>query len=415
MHALLLSLLILAGPAPAAAPVPASAAARAVDLAALRAEYADALARWERAGADRRTHPAIELLPRFEAAGETEPEALLWVLDHLREARLSASRRRAKAGEIFSRLLAPEVGAGLRVDALLKLGELARSVDADEAPGWLAPLADDPDAEVRAAVLYARAELVGDGGRSRDEERLAEAAALLDRLLAEHAGTRGARAAGAARFSLLRNEIARAQQDYYRELRAEGRELDEAALGGDPARAAWKQVEALAQAGVADALLYQVQHAQYSGAEDVDALRSRIVARLVEEHAGDAAAIGLARELPNLHKQGALDGAALAEKLLERSPSRDVRAEALVALVQLRFETARTDEELAAAHALVARLRAEFVGHAAIGRAEELVAAAQLAPGKPAPDFRATDVDGVELALSDYRGKVVLLDFWGFW
>ncbi len=35
--------------------------------------------------------------------------------------------------------------------------------------------------------------------------------------------------------------------------------------------------------------------------------------------------------------------------------------------------------------------------------------------GKPCPDFTAKDVAGVEFKLSDYRGKVVVLDFWGFW
>jgi AhpC/TSA family len=35
--------------------------------------------------------------------------------------------------------------------------------------------------------------------------------------------------------------------------------------------------------------------------------------------------------------------------------------------------------------------------------------------GMLAPDFEAPDQDGVTFKLSDYRGKVVLLDFWGFW
>lgn len=38
-----------------------------------------------------------------------------------------------------------------------------------------------------------------------------------------------------------------------------------------------------------------------------------------------------------------------------------------------------------------------------------------LAIGKEAPDIVAEDIDGVEFALSDYRGKVVVLDFWGNW
>lgn len=35
--------------------------------------------------------------------------------------------------------------------------------------------------------------------------------------------------------------------------------------------------------------------------------------------------------------------------------------------------------------------------------------------GKTAPDFEATDQDGKKFRLSDYRGKVVVIDFWGFW
>lgn len=35
--------------------------------------------------------------------------------------------------------------------------------------------------------------------------------------------------------------------------------------------------------------------------------------------------------------------------------------------------------------------------------------------GKPAPDFKVTDVKGDELSLEDYRGQVVLLDFWATW
>jgi hypothetical protein len=38
-----------------------------------------------------------------------------------------------------------------------------------------------------------------------------------------------------------------------------------------------------------------------------------------------------------------------------------------------------------------------------------------LSIGKVAPDFATTDVEGVGFKLSDYRGKVVVLDFWGFW
>ena len=35
--------------------------------------------------------------------------------------------------------------------------------------------------------------------------------------------------------------------------------------------------------------------------------------------------------------------------------------------------------------------------------------------GKVAPDIKGADADGKKFKLSDYRGKVVVLDFWGDW
>jgi hypothetical protein len=35
--------------------------------------------------------------------------------------------------------------------------------------------------------------------------------------------------------------------------------------------------------------------------------------------------------------------------------------------------------------------------------------------GKPAPEIAGDDLDGKAFKLADYKGKVVLLDFWGFW
>jgi cytochrome oxidase Cu insertion factor (SCO1/SenC/PrrC family) len=42
-------------------------------------------------------------------------------------------------------------------------------------------------------------------------------------------------------------------------------------------------------------------------------------------------------------------------------------------------------------------------------------APADLAVGKLAPEISGVDVDGRKFKLSDYRGKVVVLDFWGDW
>ncbi len=37
------------------------------------------------------------------------------------------------------------------------------------------------------------------------------------------------------------------------------------------------------------------------------------------------------------------------------------------------------------------------------------------AVGKPAPEISGKDIEGKPLALSSFKGKVVMLDFWGDW
>lgn len=46
---------------------------------------------------------------------------------------------------------------------------------------------------------------------------------------------------------------------------------------------------------------------------------------------------------------------------------------------------------------------------------KELKSLQTLRVGKSAPEIEASDLDGTDFKLSDYRGKVVLLDFWGHW
>ena len=47
--------------------------------------------------------------------------------------------------------------------------------------------------------------------------------------------------------------------------------------------------------------------------------------------------------------------------------------------------------------------------------AQDQLVGMNVAVGRIAPDFETQDVDGAPFKLSDYRGKVVVIDFWGFW
>lgn len=61
---------------------------------------------------------------------------------------------------------------------------------------------------------------------------------------------------------------------------------------------------------------------------------------------------------------------------------------------------------------LVERWPESLEAQRALGRR---FAAERLQVGMPTPEATGKDVDGREIRLSAYRGKVVVLDFWGFW
>jgi thiol-disulfide isomerase/thioredoxin len=69
------------------------------------------------------------------------------------------------------------------------------------------------------------------------------------------------------------------------------------------------------------------------------------------------------------------------------------------------------DEDYAAT-SIRYRLSPEKLGYLAD---RELFEVRHLQPGMPAPEIVGEDIDGKPMKLSDFRGKVVLLDFWGHW
>lgn len=84
-----------------------------------------------------------------------------------------------------------------------------------------------------------------------------------------------------------------------------------------------------------------------------------------------------------------------------------------------RIDVAKTEAE---AVALLERLESEYDKEPLIGELtygefarNAIFEIRHLAPGKPAPEIEGKDTDGKPMKLSDYKGKVVLLSFWGTW
>ena len=108
----------------------------------------------------------------------------------------------------------------------------------------------------------------------------------------------------------------------------------------------------------------------------------------------------------------------LFERLLE-SPHGEVRAAAHLGLAKMDRsippgEEARRHLETLVADYAELPYRATTYGAMAAAYLERLPAE-RLEIGQLAPDIEGEDVDGLPFKLADYRGKVVLLDFWGDW
>ena len=118
---------------------------------------------------------------------------------------------------------------------------------------------------------------------------------------------------------------------------------------------------------------------------------------------------------------------AMLAKFVKESESRDVQGIALYFQMSKAKGRELTEKNVAEVKPLMQRLTKEFgdvkmayPGGVVRGSLADLVdnelfAFENLRIGKVAPEVIGDDLDGVEFKLSDYRGKVVVLDFWGDW
>jgi hypothetical protein len=136
---------------------------------------------------------------------------------------------------------------------------------------------------------------------------------------------------------------------------------------------------------------------------------------------------------PRQHENEAVANA-LIDAVAEKNPDRTARGQALMAKAweaESKFEIAEYKatpevQKLAAeaekAFELVIkeygdcpRLMRENSSSLGEAAKQYLFDLRHLRVGKVAPDIDGEDLDGVKFKLSDYRGKVVVLDFWGDW
>ena len=149
-----------------------------------------------------------------------------------------------------------------------------------------------------------------------------------------------------------------------------------------------------------------------------DAVR-RALTTLRTDHAASPAVRPLLGRLLGayFHHAAADEVTQLLDAVIEGNEDPDTRAAALLERGALRLQLAADDEAARKVAADDVRKAQAATGDAALRAraAEVLFEIEHLQVGCVAPDIVAKDVEGVEWKLSDHRGKVVLLDFWGFW
>jgi hypothetical protein len=145
--------------------------------------------------------------------------------------------------------------------------------------------------------------------------------------------------------------------------------------------------------------------------------------RLVDKYPEHAA---IAQVCLVLSRSGSAKAVDTLKQILEKSSKPAVKAAAALGLGKnLSTQTDKLGDKLAEADKVAAEAEKYFVmvidqfgkdSPAQRKEAEqELKALRTVRVGKEAPIITAPDLDEKEFKLSDYRGKVVLIDFWGHW
>ena len=132
---------------------------------------------------------------------------------------------------------------------------------------------------------------------------------------------------------------------------------------------------------------------------------------IVKDHAKSPRINDLMYGIRYAHKS---DRVSAFRTIIKVNPSRDVKGNAML---QLGWVLKTTDP--AAALEVLEEVRDEYRdagrGKYADKAVAEIYEIENLSVGKMAPDIEGEDIYGEPLKLSDYRGKVILLDFWGDW
>ncbi len=173
------------------------------------------------------------------------------------------------------------------------------------------------------------------------------------------------------------------------------------------------------------------QELQNADAAKLDDESGRYLKEFAEKYSAQVKPDRIIQLCQTLEGQGGASSEALLRTFLEKDSRRDVQGVACLSLAKslksrademadsqakdaekLRHESEELFERATKKYADV---RTRFGGKIGDQAKSELYELRNLSIGKQAPEVEGEDADSKKFKLSDYRGKVVLLDFWGNW
>ncbi len=221
----------------------------------------------------------------------------------------------------------------------------------------------------------------------------------------------------------LQTELRTAQQEHIKAYNA--------AKTPEERQKAFRQYRDAAQPFAKQALALAEKHAKDKAGYDVafwmvssgmsGAEADKAVALLLEHHDDQVAKAAL-----SLTRSTSPAAEKLLSSLVDKAKDGPAQAQARLRLAQYYKNLVSSDERAGVPHPERHLAKAEKVfdeivkkhadAEAVVKQAKaELFEIRNLSVGKEAPDIEGEDLDAKKFKLSDYRGKVVLLDFWGHW
>jgi hypothetical protein len=163
-----------------------------------------------------------------------------------------------------------------------------------------------------------------------------------------------------------------------------------------------------------DALTFIVEN----GGEGTDT--DKAIEMFLKDHADKVAGL-----VPRLARAQSSAAVVFLRAVAKENPEHRLRGRALFTLAKVLknqtdnpgVEEAKKEKMAKEAEEALTRVTEKYadVDKLADQAKSELFEIRHLSIGKEAPEIEAEDIDGKKFKLSDYRGKVVVLDFWGNW